>query len=111
MEKKKIRRSYILPVELAADWEKSHLSKKDYSPSAAGAFLVWMGLAPELRDAARRLAQQENLGDAITHITFLIRQWIIRDEIEMYQDQMTEEERAQVLADIQATKNKIGRKK
>jgi len=65
IEQKTIKRSYNLPPELAKEWEDFHLpSTKDFSPSVAAAFLLYMIMEPALREKLRKLAFQKDIKKA-----------------------------------------------
>jgi len=53
---KNIKRGFNFSPQLLAAWEEFHAPSKDYSPSAAGAFLLWMVVEPSLREQLRKLA-------------------------------------------------------
>jgi len=58
MDKKIIKRGYNFTEELIKEWERFHRPSKDFSPSAAGALLVWMSLPSEFREEIRQLAHE-----------------------------------------------------
>ena len=76
MDVKVIKRSYNFPSELIKEWEFFHLPSKDYSPSAAAAFLAYMVLEPQIREALRRLACQKDIKKARLDARKIIRETI-----------------------------------
>jgi len=64
MAAKNIKRGFNFSPELLAAWEEFHAPSKDYSPSAAGAFLLWMVVEPRLREQLRKLAFTPNIKKA-----------------------------------------------
>ncbi len=75
------KRGYYLPQELLDAWAKFHAPSRDYSPSAAGAFLVWMALEAELREKARRAAYSSNIEKAVAKVRKLLSQTLVDAEI------------------------------
>jgi hypothetical protein len=51
-----IKRGYNFPPELLALWEEFHKPSKDYSPSAAAAFLLYMACDATTREILRKEA-------------------------------------------------------
>jgi alpha-amylase/alpha-mannosidase (GH57 family) len=72
-----IKRSYYFSPELLDEWEKFHAPSKDYSPSAAAAFLIYMVLEPALREQLRKLAFQKDIKKARIEARKALRQNII----------------------------------
>ena len=60
-EKEFVKRGYYFTPELLNEWEIFHLPSKDFSPSAAAAFLAYMVLEPQIRDTLRKLAFQKDV--------------------------------------------------
>jgi hypothetical protein len=68
MDKKLIKRGYNFSQEMIKEWENFHKPSKDFSPSAAGAFLVWMILPPDIREMARKAAYEPNIKKSLSFI-------------------------------------------
>ena len=92
------KRGYYLPQELLDAWAKFHSPSRDYSPSAAGAFLVWMALEAELREKARRAAYSSNIEKAIAKIKGLLSQSLIDAEIRSELDRLISAKKKKLLA-------------
>ena len=65
MAKVLIKRGYNFSPELLAEWEKFHAPSKDYSPSAAAAFLLYMAVDAHHREALRKLACRKDIKKSI----------------------------------------------
>ena len=65
MNKKFIKRSYNFTPELLEQWAQFHAPRKDYSPSAAAAFLLYMVIEPAQREALRKLACEADIKKAM----------------------------------------------
>ncbi|HAL45484.1 MAG: hypothetical protein A2Y12_08740 [Planctomycetes bacterium GWF2_42_9] len=75
MAKKILKRSYNFPAELLDSWKKFHgSSTKDYSASAAAAFLLYMIVEGNIRDEARRLAFEKNIDRAKLDVRVVLRE-------------------------------------
>ncbi|MGB2809415.1 MAG: hypothetical protein WBC22_16865 [Sedimentisphaerales bacterium] len=72
MEEKFIKRGYYFPEKLLDEWKNFHAPGKDYSPSAAGAFLVWMGLDSTIREEAKKKTLLPNLKKAVREVQKLL---------------------------------------
>jgi len=75
MEEKFIKRGYNFGENLLKVWENFHRPSKDYSPSAAGAFLVWMTLPPEIREQARQAACCQDIDHQIRKIKEILEKY------------------------------------
>jgi len=87
MEEKILKRGYYFPEKLLEEWEKFHSPSKDFSPSASGAFLVWMCLSPSFRESARKQAHQGDISKALSNI----RQALKEDLVETEADEILKE--------------------
>lgn len=65
MNKDYLKRGYYFPQNLLVAWERFHEPSKDFSPSAAGAFLLWMALGPTTRDRLRQAACSDDIDGQI----------------------------------------------
>ena len=72
-----IKRGFNFSPELLAEWEQFHAPSKDYSPSAAAAFLLYMIVEPPLREHLRKLACEKNMKKARMKARKLLRETII----------------------------------
>jgi len=54
MKQEIIKRSFYFPPELLDLWAEFHKPSKDYSPSAAAAFLLYMACDPATREILRK---------------------------------------------------------
>ncbi|MFA5553482.1 MAG: hypothetical protein WDA68_02850 [Phycisphaerae bacterium] len=77
MKRKFIKRSFNFTKELLDEWEKFHAPSKDYSPSAAAAFLAYMILEPALREGLRKLALEKDMAKARIEARKLLRETLI----------------------------------
>lgn len=77
MKRKFIKRGFNFTKELLDEWEKFHAPSKDYSPSAAAAFLAYMILEPALREGLRKLALEKDMAKARTEARKLLRETLI----------------------------------
>ena len=68
MAQQLIKRGYYFTPELLAAWQKFHAPSRDYSPSAAAAFLLYMAVDAETRELARRLAVNKNIKSALKEL-------------------------------------------
>ena len=76
-------------------WEEFHKPSKDFSPSAAGAFLVWMALPSDIREEARRAACEPNVKKSLSKIRQLLA------------DKLTDAEVQKFLADLSDQQKKL----
>jgi len=60
---KMVKRGYNFPAAIIKAWEELHLPSKDFSPSAAAAFMIYLELSPEARERLRKLDYD---GESIT---------------------------------------------
>lgn len=68
MSEKNSKKSYYLPDTLMncfAEWCKPG---RDYSPSVAGAVLIWMVLPPDIREMARKAACEPDIKKSLSFI-------------------------------------------
>lgn len=107
MEEKKSKRSYYLPpqlVKLFAEWSKP---SRNYSPSVAGAILVWMSLDPEFRKKAEKMA----FCDDITNQFEEMKRMIIMDHTNLWIQKnlaaLKPADRIRLLADVAKLSNKV----
>ena len=77
MEQKFLKRGFNFTEELLAEWARFHAPSKDYSPSAAAAFLLYMVIEPSLREALRKLALKKDISKARIEARKLLRETII----------------------------------
>lgn len=112
MDEKFIKRGYYFPEKLLDEWGKFHApSKKDYSPSAAGAFLIWMALDSSLRAEARQKALLPDLKKAIKQIQKALVDNITNAEIQKFLASLSPKQRQQILADAKKSTEKSSRTK
>ena len=78
MKRKFIKRGFNFTKELLDEWEKFHAPSKDYSPSAAAAFLAYMILEPALREGLRKLALEKDMAKARIEARKLLRETLIQ---------------------------------
>ena len=110
MSEKFIKRGYNFSEELLDAWEKFHAPSKDYSPSAAAAFLEYMILEPAVREQLRKLACQENIESAKTEARKIIREAIVDSFLSGFVGIHSEEDRKILLDDALRTAKKLSRK-
>lgn len=106
MDEKFLKRGYYFPLELLDAWEKFHAPSKDYSPSAAGAFVVWMALGPIERDKIRKATYSGNIVKAIASVREILAQSFVDAEIKSALDTLTPAKKAQLLLGTKKTKRK-----
>jgi len=53
------KRGYNFPIKLIELWEHFHRPSKDYSPSAAAAFVLYMACNAQIREKLRKLAFED----------------------------------------------------
>ena len=63
-KKKVLKRGYYFPPDLLEAWQRFHLPSKDYSPSAASAFAVWMTLGADKREKIRKIVYTKDIDAA-----------------------------------------------
>jgi hypothetical protein len=88
-----IKRSYYFSPELLKEWEIFHLPSKDYSPSAAAAFLVYITLEPALREQLRKLAFQKDIKKARIEARKALRETMINAYMTGFVGIFSEEDR------------------
>ena len=111
MNKNFIKRGFNFSPELLDEWEKFHAPSKDYSPSAAAAFLVYMVIEPSLRDALRKLACEKDIKKARIKARKLLRKTIIDAYWTGFVGTFSEEDRALLLEyGLQLEKGLSGKK-
>lgn len=81
MNEKNIKRGYNFPKKLVAAWEEFHRPSKDYSPSAAGAFLVWMALPADIREKARQATLEPNIKKAVQAIAKDLSEGMVTEDL------------------------------
>lgn len=111
MDKNFIKRGFNFSPELLEEWEKFHAPSKDYSPSAAAAFLLYMVVEPALRESLRKLACQKNIKKARIQARKFLRQTIIDAYLAGFVGTLSEEDRAILLEGAIRTEKKLSRKK
>ena len=111
MDKNLLKRGYYFPEKLLEQWEKFHAPSKDYSPSAAGAFLIWMALDSTLREKARQKALLPDLKKAIKQIQKALVDNITNAEIQKFLASLSPKQRQQILADAKKSTEKSSRTK
>ena len=107
MEAKTSKKSYYLPGELTeyfAEWAKPG---REYSAHVGGAMLVWMALEPDLRHRAREFSIKPNIRNSVEKMKKILRQSIVNVEIQRFLDTLSDKQRAQLLADMKASKGKL----
>lgn len=73
----RICRSYMLPLGLIRGWERLHWPSKNYSPSVAGAMLVWLALDAGTRERFKRMAHREKLDESVVvEVRDSLKRWI-----------------------------------
>ena len=77
MTRKKVKRGFNFSPELLQAWEEFHAPSKDYSPSAAAAFLLYMVVEPKVRERLRKLADTADMKRARTAARKILRQTIV----------------------------------
>ena len=110
MEEKFIKRGYYFPEKLLDEWKKFHAPGKNYSPSAAGAFLVWMGLDSTIREEAKKKTLLPDLKKAVREVQKLLVDNITSTEIQTFLASLSPRHRQQILADAQQSKEKSSHK-
>jgi hypothetical protein len=88
-----LKRGYNFSRELLEEWEKFHAPSKDYSPSAAAAFLVYMVLEPALREQLRKLAFQKDIKKARIEARKALRETMINAYMTGFVGIFSEEDR------------------
>jgi len=108
MNDKNVKRSYNLPRKLLIEWEEFHKpSTKDYSPSAAAAFLLYMVVEPNLRETLRKLAQNQDIKKARIEARKQLRKTIIDAFLTGFVGDFSEEDRALLLEVAIRTEKKL----
>lgn len=110
MEKKFIKRGYNFSVQLLDEWEKFHAPSKDYSPSAAAAFLLYMVAEPALRESLRKLACQKDIKKARIEARKLLRKTIVDAFLTGFVGVFSEEDKAILLEGAIRTEKKLSGK-
>lgn len=109
MLEKFVKRSYNFSPELLDEWEKFHAPSKDYSPSAAAAFLLYMVAEPSLREALRKLACSPNIKKARLEARKLLRQTIVDAYLTNFVGMHSEEDRQLLLEYAKQISEKLSR--
>lgn len=110
MAQKFVKRGYNFSPALLDAWEKLHRPSKDFSPSAAGAFLVWMALPPDIREEARYAACQSDISKAITKIKSLLVDKLTDAEIQKFLAELSDDQKKLVFLAAKHTEEKLSRK-
>ena len=110
MLKNFIKRGYNFTPELLDEWEKHHAPSKDYSPSAAAAFLRYMVVEPALREELRKLACKKYIKKARIDARKLLRQTMIDAYLTGFVGIFSEEDRAILLEAAIRTEKKLSDK-
>ena len=111
MVEKMIKRSYNFPEKLISEWEDFHRPSKDFSPSAAGAILVWMALPPEIREKARQLAHEPSMKKSLTIVNKSLMDSFSDQTVHRYLTGLTQEQYDVLLSSVKATERKLSGKK
>ena len=106
-----LKRSYNFSPELLAEWEKFHAPSKDYSPSAAAAFLLYMVVEPSLRESLRKLACKKNIKKARLEARKQLRETIADAYISGYIGMYSPEDQALLLEHVREGEKKLFGKK
>lgn len=96
-KKKLWKRGYYFPPELLEAWERFHLSSKDYSPSAAGAFVVWMTLESSVRESIKKTLFSQRFENALDKIREIVKESVIEAGFERILDKLPATEKKQLL--------------
>lgn len=111
MDENFLKRGYNFSQELLDAWEEFHKPSKDYSPSAAGAFLVWMALEPELREQARRMASEPNIKKSIREFRQLLTQSVVEKKKAQILDKLSPAQLELLVKTAEETTKRLARKK
>jgi len=112
MNKKLIKRGYNFSQELLDEWEKFHEpSGKDYSPSAAAAFLLYMVIEPAAREQLRKLACKSDIKKACLDARKLLRETIVDAYLTDWLDTFSEDDKALALNSVKQLAESLSRKK
>ena len=111
MDENFLKRSYNFSENLLEEWEKFHAPSKDYSPSAAAAFLLYMVVEPALREALRKLACQKDIKKAKIEARKLLRQTIVDAYLTGFVGIHSEEDRKILLEHVLQVNRKLFGKK
>lgn len=110
MNKEIIKRGYNFTPELLKEWETFHSPSKDYSPSAAAAFLLYMVVEPALREKLRKLACQKNIKKARLEARKLLRETIVNAFLTGFVGIFSQEDRAILLESAIRVEKKLSGK-
>jgi len=111
MNKNFIKRGYNFSPELLEEWEKFHSPSKDFSPSAAAAFLLYMIAEPALREELRKLACKKNIKKAKIEARKLLRKTIVDAYLTGFVGTFSEEDRMILLERAQQLEKDLSQKK
>jgi len=106
MDETFLKRGYYFTPQLLEAWAEFHAPSKDYSPSAAGAFLIWMALEPDIREMARRAALSDNIKRAIVKVKKRLSDSLVDAEIKAELDKLEPPGKAKFLAGARQTHRK-----
>ena len=105
-----IKRGYNFGENLLKAWEEFHKPSKDYSPSAAAAFLLYMVVEPALREKLRKLACEKDIKKAKIEARKDLRQTIIDAYWAGFVGDLSPEDRAILLEDAIRSEKKLSGK-
>jgi len=111
MKKNLLKRGYNFTPELLNAWEEFHSPSKDYTPSAAGAFLLYMVVEPALRESLRKLAFQKDIKRAKIEARRELRQTIIDAYLAGFLGGLSDEDKAILFEDAIQSEKKLSDKK
>lgn len=109
MNENNLPRTYNFPPELLAEWKTFHgSSTKDYSVSAAAAFLLYMVVEPALREKLRQLIYENDMKKARIEARKALRKIIVDGYIAGFV--FSEEDRAILLQFAEQLRAGLSRK-
>ncbi|RKY06894.1 MAG: hypothetical protein DRP56_06640 [Planctomycetota bacterium] len=109
MEQKIIKRGYNFTEELLSEWEKFHFPSKDYSPSAGGAFLIWMALPPDIREKAKHAAHNPNMKKSIAKMREVLTISLSSELVRVLLAQLPEDQQKSLILGAKQAKEKLSR--
>jgi hypothetical protein len=111
MNEEFLKRGYNFPPKLLEAWAEFHAPTKDYSPSAAGAFLLYMVVEPALRESLRKLACENNVKKAKIEARKQLRETIVNAFLTGFVGDLSPEDRAILIERaVQAEKTLSGKR-
>lgn len=102
MGEKIIKRAYYLPSDLVYYFKNWSKPGRNYSPSIAGAMLVWMALPPDFREFAKKLSAKTNVKQAVEQAALQLQKNMVDNEIHKFLDTLSDEQKNKFLADIKS---------